>query len=273
MMPSLKADVFNDLIIDELVKFDDEIAEAVSQLTENIFSGAMFTVAKDILTVIKPIALTIIGICFIVEFIRITMTLDILKWEYAAKAFVKLILSKVILDVAPTAFEAIYLTASQWVTSVGSIQSKLGVTAQTTAQHMSSNLDFMDQILMGSVVTIIFLGVSIIGLIIHCTAVARQFELLAYLAVAPIPCAFFPLEGSNRITKKFFLSFAAVSMQGVFLVLILKLFTTFISDKLNAVTSSTDMLELGMKLLFAALVLMICVNKSGSWARSLLDAN
>jgi ABC-type nickel/cobalt efflux system permease component RcnA len=81
------------------------------------------------------------------------------------------------------------------------------------------------------------------------------------------------MEGSNRITKKFFLSFAAVSIQGVFLVLILKLFTTFITDKMNEVTQSTDMLELGMKLLFAALVLMICVNKSGSWSRSLLDAN
>ncbi|WP_298203017.1 hypothetical protein [Desulfosporosinus sp.] len=99
-----------------------------------------------------------------------------------------------------------------------------------------------------------------------------MFELLIYVAIAPLPCAFLPMEDS-RIPKKYFLSFAAVCLQGLFIIISIKLYQAICVDTLiPAVQSSTALSDIAFNMLLGALVLVMAVVKSGTWAKSILDA-
>jgi len=117
-----------------------------------------------------------------------------------------------------------------------------------------------------------FLVIWLAGLIIIVMAYARAFELLIYIAVAPLPCAFVPLEHS-RITKKFFLSFAGVVLQGLFIILSIKLYQAIcVSAIIPAVNAATELSEISFNMLLGSIVLVMAVIKSGSFAKSLMDA-
>lgn len=253
--------------------FDSNVSGVLDVLSKDIFSGSLYNTAVSVSNVIKPIALTIITVVFLIEFIRVTVNADILKWEYALKVIYKFIFAKVAIDLSFYLMSAIYATSAEWVVGIGNIpNSGLG---HATKQAMKIAMeDYSWQQSLGLVITMALplLCVWVIGMIINVIAYARMIELLILISVSPLPCALLPLEGT-RIAQKFFLRFAAASLHGVFIVIALKIYTSIVADVLiGQITNSKSFTGIAYSLLLGSLVLGMAVIKSGSWANSLMDA-
>lgn len=264
-------------IKNNLNDLDSNVANVVSILSSNFWGSgnAWYDFAKAVSAIIEPIALTIITICFLIEFLKITIQMDILKWEYALKVFFKFVFAKVCIDVSFKLLGAIYATGAEWIASVGTSASTIGSTAWTAIETEINGYNFMD--MLGLVVSmgLIFLAIWVVSLIVQVVAYARKFELVIYLAVAPLPCAFLPLEdgGGSRIPKKYILTFASICLQGLFIIMSIKLYGMLCNEEIQAtITAGGNVGTIAGQLLIASLVLVMAVVKSSSWARSILDA-
>ncbi len=252
--------------------FDTNVESAVDILTRNIFSGNLYNMATAVKTAITPIALTIISICFLIEVLNITAKFDILKREHMAKVFIKLVFAKVIIEVAPELMEVIYLTTSEWINGIAVTNGTLAMTVEVALQDQFDTLSWQDGLALMSTMAIPLIAIWISGVIVKVIAYARMFELLVYIAVSPLPCAFMPAENS-RITNKFFLSFAGVSLKCLFILISIKLYQVVCSDVLvDAVAGANNIPDICMNVLLGSLVLVMAVVKSGSWSKSILDA-
>ena len=129
------------------------------------------------------------------------------------------------------------------------------------------------------------MAVKICGLLIQVIAFGRMFELYVYLAVSPLPCSFFPLGdgaggGMSRITVKFFKNFIAVCLQGVMIIICIRIFYMIVGTAITALvgtaTAGTDpttvVTDLCYTMLMAGIVLVMAVAKCGSWAKGIMDA-
>ncbi len=269
-MDWLKQFVLN-WVLEMVNGFDSHIATAVSVLTTDVFSGSIYSMAQSIQSVVQPIALVIISLCFFIEFLRLTITMDIIKPEFFFRVFFKLAIAKAAIEVSFTLLSAIYATGSEWITSVGNVGSTLGSQVGLALSNILSSLN--DFQALGLVITMgmAFFAVWVSGMMVIVIAYARMFELVIYLAISPLPCALLPAEGS-RITKKYFLSFASVCLQGLFIIVSIRLFQAVCSDSIiKAVQSASALSDIAFNMLLGALVLVVAVVKSGSWAKAILD--
>lgn len=251
--------------------FDSTVQNSVNVLTENVFTHGMYGMARNISDIIKPFALIIITLCFLLEFLNLTIKMDILKWEYGARVVLKFVMAKVAIDVSFELLYAIFATGTEWIQLVGDASGSLGEAVKLSLRDLIQDMKAFEALALVCTMGISFIVVWISGIIVTVMAYARMFELLIYIAVAPLPCAFIPMEGS-RISKKFFLSFAGVVLQGLFIILSIKLYQGLCSSLLvPAVQASTDMTIIAFNMLLGAIVLVVSVVKSGSLAKSILD--
>lgn len=260
-----------------LTGFDDNINNISNILTTDIFSGNLYRFATDVTSIVKPIALTIIGICFLIEFLRLTATLDILKWEYFAKVMFKLILAKVCIDVSFDLMSAIYATASEWITKVGniggySLQSTMGGTMKDKLTEAFQGMGNLESLGMLSSTGFAFIAIQFAGLLVKVIAYARKIELLIYIAISPVPCSFLLLEngGGSQITKKFFLNFAAVSLQGLFIIISIQMYGVIVNELVGSMGDDSATTIAGTMLL-SSIILVLTVLKSGSWAKAIFN--
>lgn len=268
-------DFVYDLIKTMLTSLDGNISAVISILSADLFTSSWYTWARSISTIIEPIALTIITICFLIEFLKITIQMDILKWEYGLKCFFKFVFAKVCIDVSFLLLSAIYATAAEWVADVGTSGTSIGGDAWDAIKDEIDGYGFMESIGLIASTGIIFIAIWIVSMIIQVIAYARKFELTLLLAVAPLPCAFLPLEdgGASRIPKKYFMNFAGTCLQGLFIIMSVKLYGFLCTEEINnMIASGGNPITIAGSLLLATLVLVMAVVKSSSWAKSILDA-
>lgn len=257
-----------------LIGFDTKINGCVDILQEDIMSASnpMFQLAQNIAHLITPVALTIISICFLIEFLKISIKMDILKWEFALKVFTLLALSQAVISAAPFFLSAIYSTGADMVgMAMGNQPCTIGQNAANELTALTTDMKWGPMLGIAMTMLVPLLAIQACTIIIRVMAYARMFEIIVHVAISPIPCAFLPLEGS-QMTKKFFLSFAAVSLQGLFMIICVRLFGVIITSSL-AGTSGGTADDIVFNLLVGALVLVMSIIKTGQWSKSILDAN
>lgn len=259
-----------------LSSFDADILKVVSILTENFWGNGnlWYAFAITMSNAIKPIALTIIGICFIIEFLDITARMDILKFEFMLRIIFKFLMARVTMDISFFLLEAIYLTVAEWVATVGVSGSSIGQITWTQIEPLIEDYGMLEMI--GMVVSMGLMFIIIFGVskVVQVIAYARKFEMVMYLSVAPLPCAFLPMEagGANRITKKYFLSFAGTCLQGLFIIMSIRLYGVLCTDEIQAsILAGSNLASIVGDIFIASLVLVMAVVKSGSWANRILD--
>lgn len=271
------------LMTSALTGFDTMLASATSVLTGGL--GDWATVAA-LSSILRPFCYTIIGICLLIEIAQVAAKVDILKWEHGLKLCVKMVLAKVCIDIAPTFLQACYLQAQDWITGLSAGGSTLGSTTISYLTPLVQGINGFGNILGMFLSTfIVLMAIKICGLMIQVIAYGRMFELYVYLVVSPLPCAFMPLGngdggGVSRITSKFFKSFIAVCLQGVMMIIVIRLFDVVmgnaIQTALASVAGTADanaaITDLIYTMLLGSIALVMAVMKSGSWAKGILDA-
>lgn len=234
---------------------------------------------------LNPFCQTIIALCLLIELAQTTMKVDMLKWEHGLKVCIKMVLAKVCIDVAPDFLWACYLQAGEWISSIGGNVEDLRNLCNQFTRSAYESLDGVSGA--GAILSLflsslfILVAIKICGLLIKVIAFGRMFEILVYLAISPLPCAFFPLGdgaggGISRITQKFFKSFIAVSLQGVMMLVCIKVYNIIIETILSTPPTATDaaaqVSELCYVMLMGSIVLVMSVARCGSWAKSIIDA-
>jgi len=262
------------MILSFVRSLDSSVNEASRVLTQGIFVGDMYDFAIRITQYIRPIAITILGLCFVLEFLKIIIHAEILKWETGLKVGAKLILTYVALDITPQLMEAIYATGQYLTSMVAESTHDIGSLVATSLHNALNDLSLLQAIGMIATVGIAFLVVWLAGIVILVLAYARSIELLLHIAISPLPCAFILLEDhhGSRIFWKFVMSFAANCLQGLFIVLSIALYDVMVIEILEtALEIGADLPAIAGSLLLGAIVLVVCVVKSGSVAKQILD--
>lgn len=235
---------------------------------------------------LRPFCYVIIGICLLIEMAQVASKVDIIKWEHGLKLCVKMVFAKVCIDIAPTFLRACYNQASIWINNMTGTYQNMGGTIVTEIENQIGSINGIWSVI-GLLVScmLVIVAVKVCGLLVQVIAFGRMFELYIYLAVSPLPCAFFPLGdgsggGYSRITQKFFKSFIAVCLQGVMIIICIRVFNLLIGNAFNNLLSmaqagsdpTTAISDLCYTMLMGAIVLVMSVAKCGSWAKGILDA-
>ena len=257
-----------------ITSLDTSVNKAMDLLSVSIFAGDMYILANDIRGRIRPIAVTILGLCFVIEFLKIITHEDILKWQTGLKVGAKLVLTYVTLDISSQVLEAIYATGADLMSMVNNSNMAIGTLVKDNLRTSIEKLTLMQALGMVVTLGVAFLIVWFVGILVLVIAYGRSIELLLHIAIAPIPCAFLMLEGHNasRMFWKFLMSFAANCLQGFFIVLSIALYEKLVLQIFEtAVADGADLAAITGGLLLGVVVLVVMVFKSGSIAKQILD--
>ena len=287
-MDGLKETLLN-LIKSAMNGFDSTVSSAQDILTGGLFdTNAVWSSVLALSNALKPFCYVVIGICLLIEIAQVAAKVDIIKWEHGLKLCVKMVFAKLCIDIAPTFLRACYNQASLWISSAMSVggYTNLGSLMTTEVETQISSISGIWSVI-GLLASCLLLSmaVKICGLLIQVIAFGRMFELYLLLAVSPLPCAFFPLGdgsggGMSRITQKFFKNFIAVCLQGVMIIISIRIFYMIVGTALTSLITSasggsdptTVVTDLCYVMLLAGIVLVMAVAKCGSWAKSIMDA-
>ena len=287
-MGGLKETLLN-LIKSAMNGFDSTVSSTQDVLTGGLFdTNAVWSSVLALSNALKPFCYVVIGICLLIEIAQVAAKVDIIKWEHGLKLCVKMVFAKLCIDIAPTFLRACYNQASLWISSAMSVggYTNLGSLMTTEVETQISSISGIWSVI-GLLASCLLLSmaVKICGLLIQVIAFGRMFELYLLLAVSPLPCAFFPLgdgsgSGMSRITQKFFKNFIAVCLQGVMIIISIRIFYMIVGTALTSLITSasggsdptTVVTDLCYVMLLAGIVLVMAVAKCGSWAKSIMDA-
>ena len=287
-MDALKQSMLN-MIKSALNGFDSMVDSAQTVLTGGAFNtSAVWNSVVTLSNALKPFCYIVIGICLLIELAQVAAKVDIIKWEHGLKFCVKMVFAKLCIDIAPTFLRACYNQATIWInkaTSVGSYTNLGNLMTREVETQIASISGIWSVIGLLASCLLLSMAVKICGLLIQVIAFGRMFELYVYLAVSPLPCAFFPMGdgsggGISRVTMKFFKSFIAVCLQGVMIIICIRIFymivgsalTALISTAIGGADATTVVSDLCYTMLMAGIVLVMAVAKCGSWAKGIMDA-
>ena len=287
-MGGLKETLLN-LIKSAMNGFDSMVSNAQDVLTGGAFdTNSVWSSVLSLSNALKPFCYVVIGICLLIEIAQVAAKVDIIKWEHGLKLCVKMVFAKLCIDIAPTFLRACYNQASMWIISATGTgnYTNLGSLMTTEIESQISSINGIWAVI-GLLASCLLLSmaVKICGLLIQVIAFGRMFELYVYLAVSPLPCSFFPLGdgaggGMSRITVKFFKNFIAVCLQGVMIIICIRIFYMIVGTAITALVGTatagtnptTVVTDLCYTMLMAGIVLVMAVAKCGSWAKGIMDA-
>lgn len=275
------------ILYSSLVIFDEMVVKCGELLTKDLDKWDFILALSEPL---KPFCYTIIAICLLIELAQTAMKVDLLKWEHGLKIAVKMVLSKVCIDTAPKLLKAMYYQGVEWTKAYTAEEFKLAGTINNEMIAWINNLNGWGNIY-GIFALALLIGISLLicGLIIMVIAYGRMIEIYVYLAISPIPCAFFPLEdaggGISRITTKYFKNFAAICLHSVIMIICIHLFGVIVKDaikdyvkelvkayNLDVFPQIFSIIKMFFVIVLGAIVLVMSVVKSSSWAKSIFDA-
>lgn len=263
--------------------YDSLITNATNVLSADPGSDTTWGSIISIADALKPFCYVVIAICLLIEIAQVAAKVDLIKWEHGLKVGVKMCLSKVMIDTAPTFLKACYYQASKWISDVAATGTPLGAALTHDINTYVDELSgFFEPMMALFSLLIPIMAIKICGLMVEVIAYGRMFEMYCLLAVSPLPCAFFPLGdgsggGFSRITRKFLLNFVGVCLHGVMIMVSIKVYGLIIvSVATSMATAGSDAVasinNLCYAMLLGGIVLVMACAKSGQWAKSILDA-
>ncbi len=198
---------------------------------------------------------------------------DDFRWEDGARIAAEFIVLKVIFDTYPDILTAMYESGKELVRG-----------AHLSLGHEVQELILTDLVLpltdpvtgvWGHIFWIFdYLGaalfcvvLAVIGMIIFVICICRVIQMAIMTVMAPLPLAFVIWSETRDITKRFFLAYFAVCLQGAFIFIAFAIFSYTKSEVLS------NVLGLGTGIvpsLLSLVILAVCVVSSGRWAKEIL---
>ncbi len=242
-----------------------EVVKIVSQTPQN-FNPTVYAAIQDVYQGLLPIAYNLLALFFLIEFLSKSSTLEVMKWEQVAKILFKMVLAKVIIESTFAILGLIFLISSSAIARANSaLNIASGISDVTQQIKASVPNDTLGQI--AYLVSFFPYGffLFITRLIVFVIAYGRMIEIYLLTAVASLPISTFTSSGLQNIGKKFFLNYAGLCLQGLFIFLITKLYGAITVG----VAASNGGIDLVGKMLLTSIITITLLVKSGSWAKQL----
>lgn len=222
-------------------------------------------------TVMKGVCTAVMTIFMLLELISMIEKEDIDE-KFIFKMIMKLGFTRFLIYYAPQLMELIGLTANFWcselyLTSVdgGAVLAEIEATVANAIPENGSGIWGMItatlQQLFGAVPLLLQSVIVLVAYIfISVFPMARNVEMVLLTAVSALPICFITYSGTKEITKKFFLKYTSVCLQGVLLMVCVSVYFGLVSY------AGSDMWQLTLY----NILLIIMVAKTGTWSKEIL---
>ena len=198
---------------------------------------------------------------------------DDFRWEDGARIAAEFIVLKVILDIYPDILSAMFESGKELVrgtnlTLGGEIQDLIITDlVQPITDSGEGIMGYLNGV--GNLVgAALFCGaLDVIGMIIFVICICRIIQMAIMTVMAPLPIAFVIWGETRDITKRFFLGYFAVCLQGAFIFIAFAIFSYTKTTVLSSVLGLGDGV---ITSLLSLVILVVCVVNSGRWAKELL---
>lgn len=262
-------EIINNIIEKSFGSWDSTLNQIIWFLTQSPadFNAITYSMIQGVYNALLPVAYNLLALFFLIELLSKSATLEVMKWEQVAKILFKMVLAKVIIENTFGFLEIIFSIATSTIIRADSALSALGSTASIVREVKDSVPDdFWGQL--GFFISFLpySLFMDITKMIVQIIAFGRMIEIYILTAIASLPIATFTSSSLQNIGKKFFQNYAGVCLQGLFILLIVKLY--------GAITAGVAMTGGGVvgKMLLTSLVTVTLLVKSGTWAKQITGA-
>lgn len=270
-----------ELIASALNGFDNSIVSAAETLGKGT---AYWNSISELSQYLRPASYIILTLCLAIEVSRIPIRGEMVRIETILRLVLKIGFSKICIDAAPSFLKACYLQAQEWINDFANVgDMKFGEAAiEALSDHVLGAEGIGNILGMFLSSFVVVLAIKICGLLIQVMAYGRIIEIFVYLVISPFPMAFLPLGNGDggsfsAISLGFLKNFMAVCLQGVMMLVSMRVFDTVIGTTIvNSLGNSggeataivTDTL---FTMLLGSVALVLAVVKSGSWAKSIMN--
>lgn len=267
----------NDMILG-LATNSDKLTGTLSGFMPQLYS---YTIAV-MNNVVLPVAYTVLALFFVLELYNASIRTDQmgggsanLGAEIVFRVMFKMVLCKVAVDSVSLILNAIYEVTTYLTTGVAGIMGGGAITGGgidvEALRPALEALGFWSGLGAFLVTIIVFLVAMIAVVLANIIIVTRFIELFVYFAIAPIPIATLPSAEMSSIGKNFLKSFAAVSVQGTLIFIVLSFFPILFNSSLLA-GMGEGLFGALMGMLGYSIVLILAVFSTGRWAKSITNA-
>ncbi len=239
---------------------DDKHLSAGTSMADKLNTDAM-----------TPIAIQIVGICFLISFLKILNKDDIIRIETYAKIFFMMCFSKSAVNYSFKLCRLIYNTGSGIILNAKKTFYKASTvnTFEINESTIKEALKEMGvlEILLVSVICIVFLlFIVFCSLLITIISWGRYVEILVLMCGCSLPMGFLPLQHEGgHVIKNYFKYFSAVVLQGfviaVTLMICQKLLTNMVVDLASDSSLGSVVAILG-NILINCVVMLVTIMKS-----------
>ncbi len=244
----------------------------------NFWSGA----GVSIQSILSGVATTMCGIFFVVEFAKTLSRVEGTTYEAVVGLGCKFCFARLAISLGDKLMTALTITGANIISKVSSIATtSFAFENNKTMVHFYNNIftatkdvgitGFFALIVVVIIPCLVVKAVTLIAMIM---AYGRLLELMFYHAFMPLPMGCLFIDNA-RITKRFFASYFATILQGVFMFIG---YSIFISNIVPAMQPIADEVPSGVdviaKMLFKVvmwgIMMVIIMMKSGSWASKMV---
>ena len=245
--------------------------------TPETYNAALYSGVMTIMdNAVMPIAYILLGLLFMLEIYNITIRTEGMNnfgFEIAFRVMFKIVLIKLVIDSTPLIMGAIYSISTEVINNISGIfagGSSLTSPDFQTIRNEIDELKILQQTLVAAQVLIIWLVYKFSIIVVQVIMIGRMFEIYIHLALAPLPLATLPNVELSGVAKNFLKSFAAVSIQGAIIFIVLGMYNVIISNAVSV--GGTELTSLLLEAMLYSLVLVASLFMTGRWSKSITNA-
>ena len=245
--------------------------------TPETYNAALYSGVMTIMdNAVMPIAYILLGLLFMLEIYNITIRTEGMNnfgFEIAFRVMFKIVLIKLVIDSTPLIMGAIYSISTEVINNISGIfagGSSLASPDFQTIRNEIDELKILQQTLVAAQVLIIWLVYKFSIIVVQVIMIGRMFEIYIHLALAPLPLATLPNVELSGVAKNFLKSFAAVSIQGAIIFIVLGMYNVIISNAVSV--GGTELTSLLLEAMLYSLVLVASLFMTGRWSKSITNA-
>lgn len=245
--------------------------------TPETYNSALYNGVMNIMdNAVMPIAYILLGLLFMLEIYNITIRTEGMNnfgFEIAFRTMFKIVLIKLVIDSTPLIMSAIYGISTEVISSISGIFGSGASLSPPDFESIRNEIDelkILQQTLVAAQVLVIWIVYKFSIIVVQVIMIGRMFEIYVHLAIAPLPLATLPNTELSGVAKNFLKSFAAVSIQGTIIFIVLGMYNVIISNAVSV--GGTELTPLLLEAMLYSLVLVASLFMTGRWSKSITNA-
>lgn len=246
----------------------------------NPFYGFWSGAGVSIQSILSGVATTMCGIFFVVEFAKTLSRVEGTTYEAVVGLGCKFCFARLAISLGDKLMTALTITGANIISKVASVSEMSALDRPSMTKfyiHVFSSAKSMGITGFFALIVIIIipcLVVKAVTIIAMVMAYGRLLELMFYHAFMPLPMGCLFIDNA-RITKRFFASYFATILQGVFMFVGYSIFITNVATAIepivnNDISQVDDIAKMLFKVVMWGIMMVIIMIKSGSWASKMV---